>query len=402
MLQPALAVSSFAGQAVTGAASEEERTIVDGVPVVGGDSDIGWGGGFVGAVTHFEPGTPPDPARPWQWRVEASSLATFRASPGLGVPYQDHWVQLVVPHLADGRLRLQARAAFTQETEVAYLGIGNATHAPAQYDAPAYWYSRTHPMIEGYARVALPDRFYTLTGGTFALDWLRVYPGSKLAQDMAGASPEVRSLLGDARDHAVVVAQESVGLDTRDDEIVPRRGTWTQLDVRLSPALGAWMPYAYAEVLAVTRAYVPVGPRVVVALRALGDGLFGHAPFYQLAEYEDTYAIGGTAGVRGVPAQRYYGKAKSIGNVEVRTDVADFRAVGKAWGIDVVGFFDAGRVWADWSRQPQLDGTGLGLKWGTGVGLRVRQGTTFVVRGDVAWSPDAQPIGGYFAAGEAF
>jgi outer membrane translocation and assembly module TamA len=106
--------------------------------------------------------------------------------------------------------------------------------------------------------------------------------------------------------------------------------------------------------------------------------------------------------VRGVPAQRYYGKEKLIGNVEVRTDVAGFHAIGKQWGVDVVGFFDAGRVWADWTPQPRLDGTGLGLKWGTGIGLRLRQGTTFVVRGDIAWSPDAQPIGGYFAAGEAF
>lgn len=402
MLGLALAASAVAGQPDTPAPRDAERTVVDGVPIVGGDSDIGWGGGFVGAITHFAPGAPPDRANPWQWRIEASSLATFRFSPGFGVPYQDHWVQLIVPGLAGGKVRLQTRVAFTQETEIDYFGIGNATPAPAQFDSPAYWYERTHPMVEGYARFALPDDFYAIAGGTFALDWLRVPAGTKLAQDMASASPEVRSLLGDARDHAVLVAQESVGRDTRDNEIVPRRGTWSQLDLRISPALGPSMPYAYAEVLAVTRAYVPIGPRVVVALRALGDGLFGHAPFYQLAEYEDTYAIGGTSGVRGVPAQRYYGKAKIIGNAEVRTDVADFHAIGKAWGVDVVGFFDAGRVWADWASQPQLDGTGLGLKWGTGLGLRLRQGTTFVVRGDVAWSPDAQPIGGYFAAGETF
>jgi hypothetical protein len=34
--------------------------------------------------------------------------------------------------------------------------------------------------------------------------------------------------------------------------------------------------------------------------------------------------------------------------------------------------------------------------------LRVQEGQTFVVRLDLAWSPDATPIGAYFAAGEIF
>jgi outer membrane protein assembly factor BamA len=155
-------------------------------------------------------------------------------------------------------------------------------------------------------------------------------------------------------------------------------------------------------VLAVARAYQPVGSRVVLAARGLADLLFGRPPFYQLAEYEDTYAIGGTAGVRGVPAQRYYGKIKLLGNLEARIDTLRFEVAGAPCRLAVVAFFDAGRLWADWTAQPALDGTGLGLKWGTGLGVRLQQGKAFVVRGDVAWSPDALPIAGYFAVGEVF
>jgi hypothetical protein len=36
------------------------------------------------------------------------------------------------------------------------------------------------------------------------------------------------------------------------------------------------------------------------------------------------------------------------------------------------------------------------------LGLRVQKGKAFVVRADVAWSPDARPIGGYFTAGQLF
>jgi hypothetical protein len=65
-------------------------------------------------------------------------------------------------------------------------------------------------------------------------------------------------------------------------------------------------------------------------------------------------------------------------------------------------FIDVGRLWSDWTPDPAFDGEGLGLKFGLGGGLRLQQGTAFVVRGDVAWSPDARPIGAYVTAGQIF
>jgi hypothetical protein len=60
-------------------------------------------------------------------------------------------------------------------------------------------------------------------------------------------------------------------------------------------------------------------------------------------------------------------------------------------------------VWTELGQShPDLDGSGLGLKYGTGGGLRLRQGKTFVLRADLAWSPDATPVGGYFTMGEMF
>jgi hypothetical protein len=383
-------------------ADEPSSTELDVVPIVGGDSDIGWGGGAVGAFTKFAPGA----ERRWAWQLQASIFLTFVGSPSFGVPYQDHWLQLMVPDMLGGRLRLQLRVAYTKESHIRYFGLGNAVPAPQNDNAPYYVYGRTHPMFEGYARAALVGHLFAIAGGTFTVDWLDVPPDGKLATDMATGSPVVRTLLGGANNHTVGIVQSSVVWDSRDNEVAPRTGSWDQIDLRVSPALGPWMPYEFSEILALARGYVPFGDRFVVAGRMLADVLLGSPPFYQLAEYQDTYAIGGTTGIRGVPAQRYYGKIKLLGNLEVRADVVRFHAVGKPWGLDLVGFFDAGRLWADWglpaSSAAALDGTGLGLKWGTGIGIRVMQGTAFVVRGDVAWSPDAEPIAGYFAAGEAF
>jgi hemolysin activation/secretion protein len=116
----------------------------------------------------------------------------------------------------------------------------------------------------------------------------------------------------------------------------------------------------------------------------------------------DTYALGGSNGVRGVPAQRYYGKVKVFGNVELRAKLFNIHLFGKALTIGAAGFCDGGRVWADTTPHPELDGKGLGLKYGVGGGLRLMSGTAFVLRADVAWSPDATPVGGYVVAGESF
>ena len=118
--------------------------------------------------------------------------------------------------------------------------------------------------------------------------------------------------------------------------------------------------------------------------------------------FEDTYALGGSGGVRGVPAQRYYGKVKLFGNAELRTELVSFHALGKPMLFGVVGFFDASRLWADTHAEPGLDGSGAALKYGTGGGLRLQSGSAFVLRLDIAWSPDANPLSGYFSAGQLF
>lgn len=398
----AAAVASAASGLVAAPAfaqnTDVERREIDGVPIVGGDSDIGFGGGAVGAITQFDNSG----QHRWLWRLEGAAFLTFRGSPGFNIPYQDHWIQLTLPSLLGGKLRFQTRVAFTKENDVNYFGLGNGVPTPPNSGSPFYAYGRTHPELEAYARVSLGHHYYAIAGGSYTVNFFDIPPNGKLATDMRSGSPEVRSLLDGAPTDGVALVQETLGFDTRDDEVVPRKGVWNEATLRLSPALGSFMPYAFGEVLGIARAYVPLGPYFVFAARGLADLLFGQPPFYQLSEYLDAYAIGGIAGVRGVPAQRFYGKIKLLGNLELRADVARFNLFSKPWAIATVGFFDAGRLWADWTPQPALDGTGLGLHWGTGVGIRVQQGTAFVVRGDIAWSPLAQPIAGYFAVGETF
>jgi hypothetical protein len=171
--------------------------------------------------------------------------------------------------------------------------------------------------------------------------------------------------------------------------------------LKVSPGGSTAFPYQYGNVNVIARAFVPIWkPRVTFAVRIVSDLLIGNPPFYELSRFEDTYALGGAGGVRGVPAQRYYGKVKLFGNAELRTELVPFHALDKPMVFGVVGFLDVGRVWADIHAEPALDGPGPGIKFGTGGGLRLQSGSAFVLRLDVAWSPDANPLSGYFAAGQ--
>jgi hypothetical protein len=70
--------------------------------------------------------------------------------------------------------------------------------------------------------------------------------------------------------------------------------------------------------------------------------------------------------------------------------------------LGLVAFVDSGRLWADYASHPDLDGTGLGLKYGLGGGLRIASGKTFMLRFDLAWSPQKPGTSGYLLAGHMF
>jgi outer membrane protein assembly factor BamA len=239
-------------------------------------------------------------------------------------------------------------------------------------------------------------------GGDYSRLSLDIPAGSVLDQQRHSGSAEVREILDGPDRHGLAAAQVSLEYDSRDNEIVTRTGSFHQLLVRTSPRLGPTHPFSFTEANATLRSYGTPLRWLQIAGRLVGDVLIGHPPIYELTRIADTSVVGGSKGIRGVPGQRYYGKVKVFGNLEARAEVWHFDALHKPFALAAAGFVDAGRVWAELTPHPELDGRGLGLKYGVGGGLRLQEGQTFVVRFDLAWSPDARPIGAYFSAGETF
>lgn len=373
------------------------------VPVVGGSTDLGIGGGYFAGLARVKKGV-----IPYLWNIDSSGLITFKysASGGLTVPYQDLYARLTIPRLFGSPVRLEVRPSYTWES-IDYFGMGNASSRAAADDNPNKNYSkyqRGHPQFDVDVRTRIVDHFVVRLGFRYIYDIIRVADDSSLAEDKRTGSAEVKRLIGDTASHSVAQFKYGLQWDTRDSEVSSHSGLFDTLDVKLSPGGSTTeFPYRYGEATLNLRAFVPLGtPRVSLATRVVGDWLFGNVPFYELARFDDTFALGGTNGVRGVPAQRYYGKLKAFGNVELRVEAFSFRAFGKSLLLGIVPFFDAGRLWADTESHPELDGRGVGLKYGAGGGLRVQSGSSFVIRLDVAGSPDATPVSGYFSAGQMF
>ena len=67
---------------------------------------------------------------------------------------------------------------------------------------------------------------------------------------------------------------------------------------------------------------------------------------------------------------RYHGKVKAGVNLELRSVFWTFWLLKQRFKVGAAAFVNVGRVWADYTGNSVLDGSGHGLKLATGGGLR--------------------------------
>ncbi len=152
------------------------------VPVLGGSTDLGFGGGYFAGWARVKKGTVP-----YLWNIDSSGLITFKysARAGFTSPYQDLYARLTIPRLFGSPLRLEIRPSYTWES-IDYFGMGNASSRTVADDSPNPDYSkyqRGHPQFDVDVRTRIVDHFAGRVGFRYIYNAIRMAEDSQLAED---------------------------------------------------------------------------------------------------------------------------------------------------------------------------------------------------------------------------
>lgn len=128
-------------------------------------------------------------------------------------------------------------------------------------------------------------------------------------------------------------------VDSRDNKITPRKGVYWQNSFRVLSGQNT-VSRDLRQIGTDLRMYAKISGPLTWAGRIGGGRNFGGFEFYQ-AQY-----LGGEENLRGYRKNRFAGFGKLFMNTELRWKLADFRTYLFPASLGLVGFYDAGRIWA--------------------------------------------------------
>ena len=347
---------------------------ISGVPALNFDADEGFGIGAALELYNYGSGVVP-----YRFTVQPTLLITSEGR-------RDVTLFFDAPALLGDGWRMTAFAGSERQLAQPYYGVGNATPYDASLEsAPNSYFYRF-----GRARLRASMDFQRRIGRSSA----RVLFGAGASRSTFDITPydSGTTLLATQTGGQTPPASRTnflrMGLlwDTRDQEIGPQRGTWAEVLVqRVDKGLGATEDFT--RWTTTVRQYVPVSSRVVFAQRLIAQGIDGDAPFDEFATIQSSFkqqeGLGGSGSIRGIPKDRYIGKALFVSSSELRWRALDFSLFGRPSFLALSGFADAGRVWAD-----RFDASTMlsDLHVGYGGGVRMGFGPSFIVATDVGHS----------------
>ncbi|MCL2449575.1 MAG: outer membrane protein assembly factor, partial [Polyangiaceae bacterium] len=383
-----------------------------GFPLIAGSSDTGFQIGVVGTLSWFANGI-----KPYAWNQDlllTVSLKGREGGGGIEIAQQAYQWNIDWPGLFGGILRINPQVAYTRTVNVGYFGLGNAASAappPPGTINPARFYEFINNVL--YARSTFRIDFHrpyaALAQALVRYVRPETYAGSKLTIDEQARTPSGGPMLDGTRPLTLASIAGGFVYDSRDNEIYTRSGMFHQIGIRLEEGFPFGDRVRYAEIGAVLAGFIPLGRTTVIAGRLVADAQLGNVPFFDLlvaGPFQLKEVPGGSSGVRGVPIGRYLGPYKVVANAELRSLPWRVQVFGQHLRLGGNVFADTGRVF---SAPPftSLDGHGIGLKYGVGLGGLLLWGQAAIFRLEVAYSPDAAatssvPLGVYVEDGTMF
>jgi hypothetical protein len=379
-LSRAMAVGALAAAASTAAAQVAPVAArpleISGVPALNFDADEGFGYGAILAVTQYGAAN-----LPYRFNIQPTVFLTTAGR-------RDFTVTLDAPGVLPGGWRASGFVGRQNQLAAPFYGVGNNTaYDPSlEHGSTRYFYRYGHQR----------DRVSADFQHGFGNGPLRVLAGGALQRDVIDPSPFdsgqtlfQQSLAGGtARPNNRASARLGLIWDSRDREIGTHSGTWAS--VLGEGVTSSAEAKGYQRITGTYRVYVPIEDRLTFAERVIGQHVGDNAPVYDLAsiqtEFQSVDGLGGASSIRGLPKDRYIGKALALSNSELRWHAADFGLANRASSLVLLGFVDTGRVWAD---DVATRAAEHGLHTGVGGGARLGFGKTFVVGVDVAHSSES-------------
>lgn len=361
--------------------TRSRRFDVLGLPIVTYNSDEKLGFGAAGAAYFYGRGI-----APYAHAITAQIYFTTAR-------IQSHFVRYDAPRFLGSHFRLEAQVEFRRERFAPFFGPGNEASPGFSEDEEtrSTFYSWDRLAFGGWARVRVHHPWgiplEPWLGLGFRATRARPYEGSLLEREQPRGMDGGRA------------TQLWLGLlhDTRDSEVSPTRGGLREIALRVAPRfLGT--SSTFGQLTLAARQFFPLTDWLVLAVRGVGDWLFGAVPFFELSSFggiDATDGLGGVGTVRGLSKQRYVGSLKFLLNLELRAVFWRPVILGHAFSLAAVAFGDAGRVFEPGTRA----GAWYHFHAAGGIGLRIVKGAA-VIRLDYGISEERQSI--YLTLGQMF
>ncbi|MBI4534725.1 MAG: BamA/TamA family outer membrane protein [Ignavibacteriae bacterium] len=221
-------------------------------------------------------------------------------------------------------------ASVSQFIHSRFYGFGNESVRDAALDRGKYYrVNHTVSTIQARAQNLVYENVTASVGGFWKKVDLTAEPNSYFSLN---TFPGTSSF-----DYAGVLLE--VNADTRDNILAPFNGFYGLLTAAVHPAL-LDNKKTFTKFDVDLRKYVPfwiAGLRSSLAVRGAGEKVWGSFPLYEAAY------LGGSAGLRGFPRERFAGDASISGTIEFRSFLTKLK-VGVPLGFGLVAFGESGRV----------------------------------------------------------
>lgn len=327
-------------------------------PTFKGNSDAGFiAGAQLGMIDYG------DALVPFEWELRLKANVGFKP----GARRQEHFLVFDTPHLLPNKLRFYLEAEFIQIPDANYYGIGNET-VRAQSEA-FNEFALTEPRVQTHVRRELGP-VQAFGGVTVGFASMEAQPGTLLAAQQPVGFEGGRNVTG----------LVGVGYDTRDNEIVTRKGVYSEVYSRF--ALTPLSEYAWFGGGITEAAFWAPIDWIVLGQRVMFEALGGAVPLsemYRIGGTRNVRGIGGVFSQRGFKEGRFIGPIKGLANFEIR---GYFEPIFKHLVLGAGPFLDVSRV---------FDGTGnLARVWhlSSGGEFTVNWKESFLFRLDYAVSKE--------------